>query len=281
MKDFIAFIFSKQFVKHAALIFLAFVLFIFLLSKWFGIYTQHGDSLTLNDLNELTFDQAKELLESKGLDYYIVDSVSPSSWRPEYLPLAVLRQDPAPNSRVKQGRTVYLWLNPSSVPEYKIPCLTGNATLEEAFQRLPQVGMQVGDITYKALEELKEGNPILEMSIAGVKLECGAKAKYGARVDLLVGEKAGANKVSVPLLLGLTMQEAEFMLNSDLNFGTILYQSEGLIDSSSAVIYMQKPDYGADAVRIGSTVDIWLQQDLPEEVSLRISSLKKDTLIRE
>jgi len=253
---------------------LAFLAFILLLFFWFRVYTQHNKSLTLNDLTELTLEQAEELLDSKGLNYVIVDS---SSFNPDYLPLAVIQQNPAPESKVKNGRTIYLWLNAGATPYKSIPCLMGNATLNEAFYHLPQVGFKIGEITYVAMEELKEGNPILKMFIDDKEVKCGDKAQWGQKIDLIVGERAGANKVAIPKLLGNTLQVAEFLMNADLNFGSIIYEMNGLIDSSSAVIYKQLPDYGDEEVRVGSTIDVWLIQDLPADVSKRLEELKSDT----
>ena len=275
MKQWLSFILSKQFLKHTALIGIAFIAFILLLFYWFRIHTQHNKSLTLNDLNELTLEQAEELLASKGLNYVIVDS---SSFNPEYLPLAVIQQNPAPESKVKNGRTIYLWLNAEAPPYKSIPCLMGNATLNEAFDRLAQVGFEIGEITYKAMAELKDGNPILKMLIANKEVKCGDKGQWGQKIDLIVGEKVGANKVEIPNLLGNTLQEAEFLMNADLNFGTIIYEMEGLIDSSSMVIYKQLPDFGNEAIRIGSTIDVWLIQDLPADVSKRLEEIKSDTM---
>jgi beta-lactam-binding protein with PASTA domain len=274
MNSWLSFIFSKQFIKHGIFMAISFIAFIFLLFFWFGIYTQHNKSLTLNDLSELTLDQAVKLLESKGLGYVIADS---SSFNPDYLPLAVIQQNPAPQAKVKNGRTIYLWLNAGAPPYKSIPCLMGNATIDEAFDRLPQVGFEIGEITYKPMEELKEGNPILKMFIGEKEIKCGDKAQWGQKIDLIVGEKARANKVEIPMLLGSTFSTAEFLLNADLNFGTIIYEMEGMIDSSSAVIYKQLPDYGDEALRVGSTIDIWLIQDLPAEISTRIESMKNDT----
>lgn len=274
MNQWLSFILSKQFLKHFLLIVIAFIIFILILFKWFNVYTLHGKSITLNDLNELTMNQAIELLESKGLNYEIVDS---SSFNPEFLPHAIIQQNPAPNSKVKDGRTVYLWLNAGAPPYKKIPCLADDADLSEANQRLEQLGFSVGEITYKPVEGIKKGNPILELHMDGKKISCGDKAQFGTKIDLIVGEKAGANKVDVPFLLGKTLAEAEFIMNADLNFGTIIYDTEGLIDSSSMVIYKQLPDVGNEPLRIGGNIDVWLIQDLPEEVALRIQNLLKDT----
>ena len=236
MKEWLSFIFSMKFVKHLLLMAVASLVFILLLFKWFNIYSRHGKSLTLNDLNELTLDQATELLESKELNYYIVDS---SSFNPDYLPHAVIQQNPAPESKVKKGRTVYLWLNAGQPPFKTIPYLSDNRQLSEAYERFAQVGFEIGEITYKPDADIKNGEPIRRMEINGEEVKKGDKAQYGTKIDLIVGIKPGANKVGVPLLLGKTLGEAEFLMNADLNFGTILYDEEGLIDSSSAVIYKQ------------------------------------------
>ena len=209
MTEWLSFLISKTFWKNIALIAVAAIVFVLVLFKWFNIYTLHGESLTLNDLNELTLEQAIEVLESKELNYTIVDS---SSFNPDYLPLAVIQQNPLPESKVKKGRTVYLWLNAGSPPLKNIPCLMGNATLEEAFERLPQVGLDIGEIHYKPMEELKEGSPILSMYIDSVEVECGDKVSYGTKIDLVVGEKAGANKVAVPLLLGKTLENPKKLI---------------------------------------------------------------------
>lgn len=274
MKEWLSFVMNKAFWKHIGLILVASLVFVLLLFKWFNIYSLHGESLTLNDLNELTIYQAIEVLEDKGLGYAVVDS---ASFNPDFLPLAVIQQNPSPESKVKKGRTIYLWLNAGAPPFKSIPCLMGNATLEEALERLPQLGLEIGEISYKPMEELKEGNPILKMFYNDIEVKCGDKAQYGSKIDLIVGEKAGANKVKVPLLLGKTLAEAEFVMNADLNFGTAIYDEEDLIDSSSAVIYKQLPDFGNEDIRVGSIIDIWLRQDLPEDVSERLQSLKNDT----
>lgn len=269
------FIFSTAFLKQLILLLIASIAFVLLLFFWFRIYTRHGESLTLNDLSELTLDQATEVLESKGLRYTIVDSTSYSE---EYLPMAVIQQDPIPQSKVKKGRTIYLWLNAGSPPEKAVPCLMNNASIDDAYERLPQVGFKVGEVFYKPMDNLKEGNPILKLMIDSAEVTCGDKATYGTIIDLVVGEKAGANKVDVPMLLGMTLLEAEFKLNNDLNFGTIIYDTIGLIDSATAVIYKQLPDISDEPVRIGSTVDVWVTQDLPEDVFERIQAIENDTI---
>ncbi|MCB0539989.1 MAG: PASTA domain-containing protein [Chitinophagales bacterium] len=274
MKEWFSFVFSKQFVKHILIMLAIFILLILATFYWMRIYTNHGEYITLNNLNELSLSQAVDVLEEKGLHYKIIDS---SSFNPQFLPEAILQQDPAANSKVKKGRTIYLWINAKTPPFKAIPCLMGQGTLEEAFERLPQIGFKVGEITYVPMEENNEGNPILSLSIAGEKIECGAKAQYGTVIDLEVGEKAGANMVKVPILLGKTLREAEFLMNNELNFGTILYDKQGLIDSSSAVIYKQLPSYKNEPIRIGSTIDVWLTQDLPEDVAQELEALKNDT----
>ena len=170
-----------------------------------------------------------------------------------------------------------MWLNAGAPPFKKVPCLADDADLSEASQRLSQLGFSVGEITYKPIDGILSGNPILELQIDGEKISCGEKAQFGTKIDLIVGEKAGANKVSVPILLGKTLAEAEFLMNGDLNFGSKIFESEGLIDTSSAVIYKQLPDITNSDIRIGSNIDVWLIQDLPSEVALRLQNLRTDT----
>lgn len=271
MKEWVSFVFSKKFVKHFLMIAVAFIIFVLLLFKWFDIYTRHGMSLTLNDLNELTLEQAAEVLESKKLNYFIVDS---SSFNPDFLPHAVIQQNPAPESKVKKGRTVYLWLN-ASVPPYKpIPDVEGRQ-IDEAYERFAQLGFKIGEITYKPDADVSNGEPIRALYIDGVKVGKNDSARHGTIIDIVINVKPGGNKVDVPLLLGKTLAEAEFLMGAaELNLGTMLYDEEGLIDSASAVIYKQLPDYANEPIRVGTTIDVWLIQDLPSEVSQRLKDIE-------
>ena len=65
MKEWLSFLISKTLWKHLGLILIAFLVFVLLLFKWFDLYSLHGESLTLNDLNELTIEQAIEVLQEK------------------------------------------------------------------------------------------------------------------------------------------------------------------------------------------------------------------------
>ncbi|HWB63321.1 MAG TPA: PASTA domain-containing protein, partial [Chitinophagales bacterium] len=70
-------------------------------------YTRHGESITVPDLRGMTFEQVKTTLGGKNLEWEIMDSVYDMG-KP---PLSIVDQNPKANSKVKEGRTIYITIN--------------------------------------------------------------------------------------------------------------------------------------------------------------------------
>lgn len=177
----ISFLKSKTFLKQLlALVAVTFGL-IFLLMMWLRFRTNHGEEIIVPDLSKLTVVQAKEKLEDLDLDYQINDTIS---FQKEYPPYSVVEQDPAPNSKVKSGRKIYLKLNAATYDMVEIPDMK-DKTYRQALPTLKALGLEEGTITYKPYfaEDV-----VLEVRHKGKVLKPGDKVMRTSKIDLVLGD---------------------------------------------------------------------------------------------
>ncbi|MBX2940380.1 MAG: PASTA domain-containing protein [Ferruginibacter sp.] len=222
------------------------------------MFTKHGEYLTVPSVLGKPTQDAIELLESKGFEVAIQDSV--------YVDTAqrgiVLKQLPDPNSTVKINRTVYLTVNRQTLPLVDMPALEGK-TLNYALEILKRSHLVLGDTTFKP--DFMRGS-VLEQSFKGMRITPGAKIPWGSPVDLLVGSGLSLEKIKVPDLLGITFQEAKVILEANgIELGAVITEPD-VKDTASAFIFKQSPpvkdqDDLPSYILPGQLMDIWLSVD--------------------
>lgn len=273
--SFFQFVKTKPFWVNLGLIFAAIFILILISGALLKSYTNHNEYITLTDLSGLTLDQVEEYLNYRELNYEILDT---NAYHENLLPLSVIRQNPDANTKIKEGRTVYLWLNASVPPMVEVPDLAGKQSLDMAKIKLQNRGLVLGNIVEKPSEDK---NAVLEVLIGGKKITEATFVPKGTVVDLVVGGGLGGTRFDVPCLLGKTLDEAKFTaLAYDLNFGVITYETAGLIDSSSAVVYKQTPSCEGGKIRMGEAINIQLIQDLPDFVIEELNRIKLNEQIK-
>lgn len=254
MKGFINFLKSKIFVLNliGALVFL-FAVFGFTY-KWLDSYTRHGNSVSVPDLRGMQKSELDDFLKFKNLKYKIADS---TIYDLDAAPGTVIEQDPRPNEKVKEDRTIYLSITRSTPPGVKIPELLDNS-LRQAEVILKSYGLIKGQLIYKP--DLAK-NAVLEMQINGVKVHAGDEVTKGTVIDLVLGDGFGNTKVSVPQLFNLKLDEAMFVINaSSLNVGAVVFDNT-VKDSTLAKVYKQFPLHNSDStISQGESIDIFLTQ---------------------
>lgn len=259
--NFIKFLFSKAFIINLGLIILAAIISVFVVFNWLDSYTNHGEYITLNDLSGLTLEQTIDILEDKKLNYFVIDS---NTYKKNMPNRSVISQEPLALDKVKEGRTIYLYISTNTAPMVEIPYLSGSYSKDAGIMMLLNKKFKIGDIVFKPSDS--EGD-ILALMIDSVEVEKGQFEPEGTEIDLVVGGGLTGSKISTPCLIGKTFDEVGFVLSSsDLNIGYIDYGENGLIDTSSAVIYKQKPN-PYEAIRIGEPIDIFLIQELPYDIN--------------
>ncbi len=178
LRDYIS---SKVFFGQLAIALCVIVGMVILFMYWLGFTTNHGQEISVPDLSKLSEEQAEKRLNDLDLDYVILDSVD---YRKEYPKYSVVEQDPAPGSKVKVNRKVYLKINSSGFTSVKIPDLI-EKTLRQAEPTLKSLGLVVGKITYKPY---LGKDMVLEMNMNGKKLRIGEKVLKSSVIDLVLGD---------------------------------------------------------------------------------------------
>lgn len=251
------FLFSRVFVLHLlasiATVIALFLLTVFLLQK----YTAHGQTITVPDLTGKSIPEVMQILHNKNLNYSIVDS----SFSDKMMPLCVIDQNPKPNRKVKDGRTIYLTINSKQPPKVKMPDLR-DVSLKQAGMVLNSYGLKVGRLIYKP--DLAQ-NAVLDQQINGVSIKPGDLVFKGSYIDLVLGDGLGLSEIEVPVLVGLTLSEAKFVLDGvGLNLGVIIADNTVGSDSLSAYIYKQIPDPSSanNLIKPGEPVDVFISNDI-------------------
>jgi len=225
--------------------------FVWVAAQSLSVYTRHDQSLTLPNLKGLKLEDAESLLHQKKLRYIITDTVFVDK-----LPKsAIAEQNPAPNSKVKEGRIIYLSINSDAGVTVLMPNLI-NSSLRYAETVMSGIGLLVGNVTYKP--DIAQ-NAVLDQVWKGMSIQPGAKLPKGATIDLIVGDGSGGALVSLPNLNGLSLIDATNVLQSSLlQLGTIVYEGNPK-DSSRALVKRQNPTYVEGAtIKGGEFVDLFL-----------------------
>ncbi|MCR5050360.1 MAG: PASTA domain-containing protein [Paludibacteraceae bacterium] len=232
------------------------VLAFLVLALWLRAYTKHGEEITVEDIRGMSVAEAQALMHAQGLNMQVIDSTYSRK-----VPFGtVVEQDPRPNSHAKNGRMVYVTINASSRPQVVMPNLQ-DMSYRQATTTLRGMGLRV-DSTYdyrpSAFRDL-----VLDVKSDGNSVQPGTKLTVGTRVRLVVGYGQGSERVTVPSVVGMTLQEAQSMLISNrLAVGSVQYD-ENVEDGAKALVYRQVPSAGTQLVE-GETVTLRLSTN-PEK----------------
>ncbi len=229
-------------------------LVLYLLS-WLGafllnVYTRHGESLTLPNLKGLSFEEVDKILSKKKLRYIITDT----AFIDDMPKGSVVEQNPSPNTKVKEGRFIYITINSNSTIGVQMPNLI-NSSLRFAETVLLSSGLKLGSVIYRP--DVAAG-AVLDQLYRNQSIQPNIKIPKGASIDLVVGDGMGSSIVQIPDLTNLTLNEARGVLESSmLQVGSIVY--DGKNDSLNATVKRQSPSYKeGETIKSGQQVDLFL-----------------------
>jgi eukaryotic-like serine/threonine-protein kinase len=209
--------------------------------------TNHGETITVPNVEGLPLSKVAEFLEHHDLRFEINDS----SYSEDYPPLTVLKQVPAAGTKVKENRKIYVSVNRVTPPTVPMPKLI-DVSLINAEALLKGSELKRGRI------ELVRGpflNLVKEMKINGKTVAPGAKIPKGTIVDLVV-EDGGSKTLPAPDVVGMTLEDAKIpIFGSNLTIGNI--KVVGDTTGGNAVILKQKP-VAQENIQAGDVVDLWI-----------------------
>jgi beta-lactam-binding protein with PASTA domain len=265
--NFFKFIFSKWFVVN---ILLAVVLLILGMYATLGLLekvTLHGQTIKVPDLKSYSLDEVDEALSTLSLDYRVIDS---SAYSTRFPKRSVVKQDPTSGSEVKEGRVIYLTVNPSGFRSMQVPKLIGK-TSREAVSYLKSIGFKVGKFEYRP--DIGK-NVVLDLKYKGEILDTLATLPKQSVIDLVLGAGIRNEKTFTPNLAGDNLDVAKRkLLELSLNLGKVRYDEEK-DDDVNYFVYRHYPKYDDNRrLRMGSVVDLWMTSD-----SLKLPKIESDTL---
>lgn len=245
--------------------------------------TNHGETITVPDVRGVKLTDLDDFLEVRNLRYEVT---ADSGFSVDVPPLAVLKQFPAPNSKVKENRKIYVSLNAEKPPLVRMPKLAGTS-VKNAQLILKTYDLKLGQIRYVPDLAL---NFILQQRVDGREVLEGERIPKGSLIDLVVGDGLGNQQLTSPNLIGLDEESAQFaIIGSGLKVGDILYDqsnfaviemedSEGNIVASEqkvspGAVNRQEPPPGGE-MRLGQIVNIWIYK--PDSVNLNPTLLDQE-----
>ena len=251
-----------------AILLIALVGFLFFQSL--GWLTHHGSHLKVPSVTGLKVDDALKLLEKEGFEVVITDSAY-TEGTPMY---TVKKQLPGADATVKVNRTVFLNINPATLPLVNMPKLEG-LSYRFALNKLEKDNLVVGDTTMRA--DFMKGS-VLEQLYKGQRIESGTKVKWGSKIDLVIGAGLQEIWIKVPDLVGSTVTEARQILSEKGIILAAILTSGNVSDTANAFVFKQNPevlnfDSSPGYIQPGQTMDIWIQVDRP--VSDSVPAIQK------
>jgi eukaryotic-like serine/threonine-protein kinase len=241
---------------------LAFLLIVIFLLSLKAI-THHGEALTVPSVTGKKLPDVQAMLEDKGFEVVIQDSVYYDSLPPS----VIIKQVPEADAVVKVNRTIYVTVNRVIPPDVEMPNLVGYS-LRNAEITLKNMGLHLGDTTFKP-DFAK--NSVLEQNFNGAPIAPGTKIRLGSTISLVLGSGVGNEDMQVPKLVGLTFGEARVLLEAQgLSLGSII-PAPLVKDNESAFVVKQDPPTTDSQgrhyrIRSGQMINVWLDVAMPVAV---------------
>ena len=245
------FILSRHFLRQLVIAAALGVAVIWGSLKLLDLYTLHGRTITVPELEGYSVGEADEILSSRDLRYVVNDSI----YDQEREPGTVAWHNPAPGTEVKRNRTIYI-TKIAVLPEMvEMPNLT-DLSRRQAITILETHGLSVGQLSYQP--DIARDAVLKQKFEEGV-IEPGTPVEKGTTIDLVLGEGLGENITIVPLVIGMKRDEAIRTLNRvGLNVG-----EEVMVDDmeDNIKVYLQDPDPLEEAqyLEAGSDVDLYFR----------------------
>jgi len=264
------FLTSKAFFKHLAIAILVMVLLFWITIKAIDVYTNHGEAIGIPNLTGVEISQVDRMNPDGYFDFVVIDSV----YDDHFDKGAIVLQDPAPGSKAKRGRKIYVTIVASQPEMIWMPDLV-DLTLRQAVTELRASGLKLETLSfvrnfakYAVLTQKFEGDTIIP----------GTEILKGSFIELVLGKGLNDEKLSVPFLIGKTETEAKNIITSSaLNIGFLNFQDGR--DKSHSRVYAQQPAGDRDdRVEYGAVVDLWLRSDLYFNFDSLMRVYESDTL---
>ncbi|MBR6758462.1 MAG: PASTA domain-containing protein [Bacteroidaceae bacterium] len=179
MKRIIEFFKGHRIIANLTLMLIVAIMLFIGLNCWLHTYTRHDQATTVPSIKGITIEEADEILTRLNLRYEIIDSIH----NDRKTPGIILEQIPAPESKIKEGRIVYITINAKTPRLIKVPNLI-NTSVRQAEAQLKSLGFRNVAIEYK---NSPYKDLVLSIEYKGKEVSAGEKIPIADRIVIIVG----------------------------------------------------------------------------------------------
>ncbi|HRJ14601.1 MAG TPA: PASTA domain-containing protein [Saprospiraceae bacterium] len=177
---------SGIFLRNLAALAAFAVLGIFLLQLVLRFYTRHNESVQVHDYVGMSLNEAIAKARSRNFRIVVTDSIFKVDARPNM----VLEQSPAPLSRVKERRRIYLTVTKATPDMVALPDMVGSYNYDQYSRKLAWVNVR-SKVRERKFDEKLEENTILHFFYEGKQyterdVRNGLKVPMAPRSNLLL-----------------------------------------------------------------------------------------------
>lgn len=194
-------------------ILLFFILIVIMNLVVMPLYTKRGFEVELVDVTEMSYDDARDMLKRKG--FQIVHDTT--TYHATYPESTVIAQNPAPYSKVKRGRRIYVTLS-GGERTVEVPKVIGSSERDAVFA-IRGAGLKIGE-TYYDYSNYYPAGTVSKQSIAA-----GVDTTDQSFIDITISLGRVPSQFIVPDVVGKSYDAAKKQLwKSGLDVGTVTYQ---------------------------------------------------------
>lgn len=254
-------IFSNWIVRNLSMAFILIAVLVLGAMLFLHVVTKHNQILLVPDFSNMTVAEAELAAEKAGMRVEVTDSVFAKRMRKG----AVRDQNPAPGSKVKEGRRISLTINALNAKKVTMPNLVG-LSMRQAMAELQSRGLVLGKLVY--VEDMATNN-VLRQLRGNREIAPGRTIETETVIDLVVGLNPETDAATyIPDVVGkryLTAVDA--VHKQSLNIRTLRFDDSvrNYDDSLNAVVYRQAPEPSHEPVGLGNDVSLYLSVD-PEKI---------------
>ncbi len=230
--------FSNWIVRNLLMAFVLVVVLIVGSMIFLNVVTQHNKELVVPDFSNMSVAEAEAAAAQVGMRVEVTDSVFAKRMSKG----AVRDQNPAPGSKVKEGRRISLTINAVNAKKVGMPNLVG-LSMRQALAELQSRGLVLGKLIY--VEDMATNN-VLRQLRGNREIAPGTDVETDTVIDLMVGLNPDTEATTyVPSVVGkryLTAVDA--VHKQSLNIKELKFDNtvKTYDDSLNAVVYKQTPE---------------------------------------
>lgn len=219
-------------------------------------FSRHGKSTKVGNYENKNVKEVIREAEDNGFEIVVTDTIYKEGFPADL----VIDQNPAANSLVKLGRTIYLKITKAAGDLVQLPDIAGRDEINFYIRNLEMLGVKAGRIDTVLDANLIDGT-IKQVLVRGRDVTGilggvpPVKVPQGSSVDFVISKKE-SDEAEVPNLVGMAADECSLTLESlGLLLGTMTPDAT-VINQNTAKVTKTDPPAGT-VLKKGSVVNIF------------------------